>query len=230
MKIIFCILILLNALFGCRSAPFKVEALAVKEPKEIKAPDPQFVHDLAGVLSDGMAARYKKAGSPSFGLIKGYYKLPKTRPYGAATVVKSYSYNTYFEIAMPQGDSDHGYAIEPIGGDEATALDKALNSLLDIGVKMKEISMADALTIAKAESRVDNQQGGSKWGRILPPDVDYLMSIYPSSGPSGPVLIGRVIKKDGTLIAFRVVRYQQTTANSLGRLVISLFEDTVNRI
>jgi len=222
------VLVMLLALLGCRSAPFKVEQLSTKESAEIKPPDRDLIRDLDGTLSKGLAARYRKAHSPSFALINGYYKLPTTKPFGAATIVRGYSYNTAFEVIAPPNQRAQGYAIEPISADDALMLNKALNSLLDIGVKIKEISMSDALNVAKAESEAEKSGKHVSLGRVLPPNVDYLISVYPSHGSRGPVLIGRVIAKDGRLVAFRVVELH--AKNMLSALIISLFEDTINRI
>ncbi len=223
-----CLLILVTTMVGCRSAPFKVEALSIREPVEVKEPDRRFVRDFEGVLSEGLGARYKKAKSPRFAIVGGYYKLPATKPFGAATIVRSYSYNTSVEIIATKNNQEQAYAIEPISADDADMLSETLNSLLNIGVKMKEISMSDALLIAKAEAEAEKAGKKLTFGMVLPPDVDYLISVYPSRGSRGPVIIGRVIKNDGTLVAFRVV--QQYQKNMFGALVASLFEDTINRI
>lgn len=222
------LLAVLLAIAGCRSTPFKVERLTITEQKKVLPTDDKRLRDLEGVLSDGMAARYKKAKSPSFGLIHGFYRLPSTKPFGEATIVRSYSYNTNFEAVKVKG-SERGFAIEPILGDDAVAFNQAINSLLDIGVKIKDISMTDALTIAKAESEAAQKSQSLFLSKVLPPDVDYLMSIYPSVSARGPVLIGRVIKKDGSLVAFRVI-YRNASSNLLGGLITSLFEDTISRI
>lgn len=210
----FSLLVLLNAC-SCRT-PFQVSNLTVKEPHTVLE-TPKAELD----LDSGMADRYKEVKKPSFALIGAYYSLPEAKPYGAAGVVQSYSYQLYFEVK----DNHKPYAVVPMGGDDAKARDRALNKLLDIGVKIKDLSMSDAMAIAKAENKAANSDQIFKPSTVLTPDVDYLMSIYPASSKEGPLLIGRVLKKDGTLLAFRAVDHGQ-----VDRLIISLFEDTLGRI
>lgn len=213
---------------GCRPTPFKVQTIAPKEPHTVNAPSQDAMKELDVMLKEGIAARYKKAGSPSFGLINGFYRLPVVKPFGAATVVRGFSYNTYFEAAEIT-DQERGYAIEPITGDNAMALNNAVNVLLDNGVKIKDISMTDAINIANAESKAATSGKVFSLSKTLAPDVDYLISVYPSTSVRGPVFIGRVIKKDGTLLAFRVI-HRDANSYVLSGLIVSLFEDTVNRI
>lgn len=213
-KSFFLSLMVLNAC-SCRT-PFKVSNLTVKEPHTVKA-TPKADLD----LDSSMADRYQKAKKPSFALIDGFYSLPQTKPYGAAGIVQNYSYQIYFEV----NDAEKPYAVVPMSGDDALGRNRALNKLLDIGVKIKELSLTDALAIAKAENKAEKDKQIFKPSTVLAPGVDYLMSIYPASSKEGPILVGRVIKSDGTLLAFRAVDHGQ-----IDRLIISLFEDTLGRI
>lgn len=206
--------LLVSALFllGCRSAPFKVGSISPKTTSVSLSEKRD--------LDAGIAERYKKAKKPSFALISGFYSLPSTKPYGAAGVVDTFSYQLYFEVNTPKP-----YAIEPMAGDDAQGRERALNKLLDAGVKIKEISMSDAQAIAKAENKAQKDKQIFKPNQILSPDVDYLMSIYQANSKEGPLLVGRVIKNDGTLLAFRAVDHGE-----VDKLIVSLFEDTISRI
>lgn len=215
-------------LFSCRPKPFRVEKLTPKEPPRIEAADPARTESFALRLDDALADRYRAKKSPSFAIINGYYRLPEAKPYGAATIVRSYSYQTYVEgisVSSPSRDA----VITPIAGDDAISLEQAVNALLTLGVVIKEISVTDALAIAKAEQ--DALSSDTAWvgSTTLPPNVDYLISIYPASSKRGAVMIGRVIKRDGTLMAFRVV-YRGDSDKSVGNLIVSLFEDTLSRL
>lgn len=219
-------LCLLGVLFSCRPAPFRSEKLTVKEAQAIPSADESL--SLKERLDSSFAERYRSKYSPSFALINGYYRLPESKPYGAATVVQSYSYQTYFE-GLTVTKTQRDYAVTPIDGDDAVSKNKAFNELLDAGVKIKEIAMSDALTIAEAEKKADASHKAAFFGTALPPNVDYLISVYPSSSARGPVLIGRVIKRDGTLMAFRVM-YRGGNTDLIGSLIMTLVEDTVRRI
>ena len=222
------LLIVLLPLFSCRPTPFKVAQLSKKDVSHVKSADRRLIDDFEGVLNDGLRIRYKRAKSPSFALINGYYHLPSTKPFGSASIVRKFSYQTYYE-AVEVKEDEKAYAIEPISGDDAIALSVAVNSLLDIGVKIKEISMSDALAIAQAENVAAKENKVFKPKNTLPPQVDYLISIYHARSVQGPVLIGRVIKADGNLMAFRVL-HRGVHADMVSGLITSLFEDTISRI
>lgn len=201
---------------ACRPSPFQLKPLSLKTTK-IEATYQKASEELDEALKEGLKTRYQKAQRPVFALINGWYRLPSSSPVGRATVVKSFSYRTYFEevlIDHPKQD----YVISPISGDQALALNQGLNQLLDLGVNIKEIAMADAMALAKAEEKA---------ALILPPQVDYLVSLNKSQSERGMVLVGRVIGKDGRLMAFRVI-YQASDTNISG-LLLSLFEDTLSR-
>lgn len=219
------LLLITCVLVACRPTPFKVQTISTKEPTKI---DEASAQPSKSSLKDTTAAKYKKANSPSFAIINGYYRLPTAQPFGAATLVKAYSYDTSFE-AMSVSTKDRSYAVEPMSGDDANVMVSAINQLLDIGVKIKEISMTDALAISQAEQAAAKKGKAFLMNESLAPNVDYLMSIYSTNSSLGPVLVGRVIKRDGSLVAFRVM-YRSVNSNLMGELITSLFEDTIYRI
>lgn len=200
--------------FGCRSN-FQVGSLSTKETRVAKSGDVKMN------LSQGIAERYKKVKSPSFALVGGFYSLPVDKPYGASAVVETYSYQLHVEMS----GKDRDFAILPMEGEDAVAKAHAFNTLLDAGVNIKELSMSDAVALAKAEKSAQKNQAIFSPGKTLLPTTDYLMSIDKAQSKEGPLLIGRVIKSDGTLLAFRAVDHGQVDI-----LIISLFEDTISRI
>ena len=89
--------------------------------------------------------------------------------------------------------------------------------------------MTDAVSIAHAEEQAMKDKKNILWFKYLGPTVDYLISIYKSQGPQGPIMVGRVIGKDGRLLAFRVLHHG-SSSSMLSKMVLSLFEDTINRL
>lgn len=215
---------------ACKPEPFQIRPITDKGPRQIPPSDPaRSSVGLDASLKHGLSQRYKKVHSPTFAIIHGFYRLPKASPYGAATVVRGYSYQTYVESVQVES-KDLPFAVTPLAGDEAVALNESLNILLDMGVKIHEISMNDALSIAKAEEQaMKDKKKNILWFKHLGPTVDYLMSIYKSQGPQGPIMVGRVIGKDGRLLAFRVMHHG-SSSSMLSKMVLSLFEDTINRL
>lgn len=191
----------------------------VTSNKDIKALDK--------AIDKSLMKRYKKAKSPSFALINGYYHLPSSSPFGEALVIEGYSYQTQFSLISSKSKKD-SYALEPMPGKNAQALEESYNKFLDQGIVIKEISMSDALAIIKHEQSA-NKSKPFKLKKLLPPSVDYLISIYPSKTDYSSVLVGRVIKSDGRLLAFRV-RNDNGDRLAIKYLLLSLIEDTLHRI
>lgn len=213
---------------ACKPTPFQVRPITDKGPRQIAQSDQSYNGGFDSALKQGLSLRYKKYHSPTFAIIHGFYRLPKASPYGAAKVVRGYSYQTYLESIQVES-KELPFAVTPLAGDEAVALNESLNTLLDMGVKIHEISMSDALAIAHAEENAMKEKKNLLWSKHMGPSVDYLMSIYKSAGPQGPIMVGRVIGKDGRLLAFRAMHHG-TSAAMLSKMVLSLFEDTINRL
>jgi hypothetical protein len=224
-KFIFLSLIFICA---CRPSPYQVKALTPTKPRQIEAPTNQSRNDFDEDKKVSLKKRYQELKSPSFALINGYYRLPNAAPFGSATVVREFSYVATIE-ALKIESAEQNYAITPMAGDEAMALHDGLNALLNLGVHVKELSMSDAVALANAESKAANNKSTFIFAKHLPPGVDYLISINKSSSERGPVLVGRVVSKEGRLLAFRVL-YHSTHHRDVSALILSLFEDTVNRI
>lgn len=212
---------------ACRPTPFQVKPIPAKEPFRVEKSE-TLTKGLSEEQKKTLSESYKKANSPTFGLISGYYRLPKAHPFGAAKIMRGATYYSYIEKIELKG-AEHPFAITPLDGHDAQAESEALNELLNMGVKIKEISMSDALAMAEAEQIAVEKKHPWNFSRYLPPSVDLLMSIYRATGEKGPVLVGRVIAKDGQLLAFKVMENPKQR-DALGTLILSLFEDTVNRL
>jgi hypothetical protein len=224
-KVILCLLFL----SACNPKPFVIRPISDHGARQIIATETaaEPVYDNANL--EKLRASYRRAHSPSFGIIDGFYQLPKARPYGSATMVREYSYYSNLEAIKLEPRQHEEFVIQPLNGDEALALNKALNALLDIGVRFHEISMKDALSIAHAEKAAMKDKKNFLWSEQLGPSVDYLMSIDKAHSAQGPVLVGRVLSKDGRLLAFRVLS-QGSSSKMLSAMIMSLFEDTVTRL
>ncbi len=222
--IVFC----LFSLCACRPSPFQVKALSPQKPHQVEGPSSSIRSDFSPEIKADLKKRYQKLNSPSFALINGYYRLPNATPYGSATIVREYSYfGTLEGIKIESEEQD--YAIKPMLGDEALRVHEAINSLLNLGVHIKEMPMTDALALAKAEQEAAGAKKALLFSEHLPPGVDYLISINKSFSERGAVFVGRVVSKEGRLLAFRVI-YHGNNQTDLSTLILSLFEDTINRI
>jgi len=218
--------IFLLSLGACKHGSFDVKDLS-KEQKSIKQERFKRLASLDEELRESLKAHYKKANSPTFALIKGYYHLPSTRPFGSVEIIESYSYQTktnYLKLIS----KNNNYAISPMNADEALGLIEAINSLLDMGIKISELSMADALKVAEVEKSLDLSKDHLHFNKVLNPGADFLVSIDLADSKNGPVFVGRVINKNGQLMAFRAVR--SSDYRMLSEFVISLFEDTIKRL
>lgn len=220
-------LFLMLLLSACRPSPFNVASINQSKPYAVEKSQPSS-SDWDADKKFSLKQRYKLLKSPSFALIKGYYRLPNTTPYGSITVIKGISYASQIE-AIKIDKQEQDYALEPIEGDEAIALNKSLTTLLSLGVHIKEIALTDALALAKAEREARHKSKTVNFGEHLPPGVDYLISINHSSSNRGPLLLGRVVSRDGRLLAFKVI-YSGNSYSDMSSLILSLFEETIDHL
>lgn len=217
----------LCALFSCRPTPFQIKPIPKGSPYQVDKSDNE-----PWALNEEQISRieqeYKKASSPTLGIIHAYYRLPKTQIVGAATIIKDYQFPDYME-KIEIKEQEKPFSIMPLSGEDALAFNGALNALLDMGITIKEISMADALLIAEAEELAVNKKDNWFLSRYLPPSVDMLMSLYKTRAQNQDVMVGRVLNKDGRLLAFKVMEGADSP-RELKKLIISLLAEAIARI
>lgn len=214
-------------LLGCRPSPFQVTTIKSRGPARIELSQlsrSAWTDDKKALLKK----LYKDLKQPQFALIDGYYHLPKAHPFGSVTVIKGANYFGQIEIIQQQSTNNE-YALEPIKGDDALRFNQGINALLDLGVRLVHLSMADALQIAQAEEKALKESTPLLFQKLLPPATDYLISVDRTSSEKGPLLIGRVISRDGRLLAFKVVSETSGTLNFTD-LLLELFENTLARV
>lgn len=216
------------AFSACRPTPFQVKPVSPGAAYKVQGLDAEKTQIFSAEEKQQLEDAYKKAGSPVIGLINGYYRLPNAEPFGAATLVEGFGYNAYVKKLELKG-REQPFAITPVEGQEALALNHALNSLLAMNVKIKEISMSDALTLAEAEQQAVEKKGLWALNNYLPPSVDLLLSIYKTHSDRGALLVGRMIAKDGRLLAFKVVDDSEHES-AMNTLILSLFKEAVYRL
>lgn len=211
-------------IFGCSPKPFQVKTLPKIGERTIADRDSRFEkRDLS--LDEKLKVKYKNKKSPTFGIVKGQYRLPATAPYGKVKLESARAFGADLNIVTFESHTKD-YYVEELPGAMASIFSKAINVLLDGGIKIKELSVSDALRVAEAERKPG--RGIFEPSKVLPPSVDYLVSFYDSSDARGPVLVGRVIKSDGQLMAFRVL--SRAVGDPLEDMIILLVKDTINRM
>lgn len=213
-------------LSACRPSPFKVQTLPPAKLTKVEK-----IQELAALNEQeklALSARYKSLNQPSLGIIMGDYRLPKAKPYGSVKINRTYSYWSALEELSIKENPDN-FAITPWNGEKAQSLNKAINALLDLGVKIKEISFQEALNIAQAENAAHKQQKSLLWSQKILPGVDLLLSLQEAHSENGPLLLGRVISKKADLLAFRVI-YRYHAKQDLTDFLISLFKDSIERL
>ena len=117
---------------------------------------------------------------------------------------------------------------------------------MDAGVRFKQVSMAAAVTVMRAEQdhlkrRRKRRQGAKRtdgqeewvtdalaWSRVLPAGVDVLLSLQHGQGKTGAVYVGRAIRSsDGALLA--LLHQPALAPRTLGVLVLQLVERALRR-
>lgn len=180
---------------GTLGPQYKVTAPAV--PESTVSADDQ------GFSVESIRALNEQAGRPTFGIIGGLYQLPTT---GSASQVSlsegQFLGGGYLSLSV-SGRSARPISLTPMDVADSFAMQSVLNSFLDAGVKIVEISLADASRVANAEASDGNSRLLS-FSRTLPSGADYLISMQRGNAEGvGEVWAGRVVStKTGLLLAF----------------------------
>jgi hypothetical protein len=170
-----------------------------------------------------------EAGTPSFGIIKGFYQLPEAFPHGAISVERERGFGFDYQSVKISKLGTKPYVVTPASGPETEAMSRTMNRLLDANVRFVEVSLADANKIMQAERAAMRKKTMMFPGTSVPSGVDLLLSVEKGYGSYGPIYVGRVIRtKDGQLCALSTVIDAGPT--SLGPLVSKLVKDSLRRL
>jgi hypothetical protein len=222
-------------LIGCSARPIQSatisSAIAEEHAIDVPAIYEHKVQEAESDIAPGELALFNQAaGSPSIGIVKGFYQLPAASPYGATSFERARGLGFDFQkVTLWKDFNDQPYALAPIDAKEAEALSSAMNSLLDANIRLVEVSMADAMKIMEAEKMAMENKTWVFPKSSVPSGVDLLVSVEKGYGYYGNNFVGRVIRtKDGQICAF------STTADvgpaSLGRFVSRLVKDCLRRL
>ena len=113
-------------LLSCRPTPFEVRHNPISNIKRIEKTEN--IAPRLDAAKKGVVLAYKKAKRPSFGIVEGYYSLPESKPFGEASVVKGYAYDSYVESVQLKGQKK-AFAITPLKSDDAVAMNDAIAKL-----------------------------------------------------------------------------------------------------
>lgn len=176
-----------------------------------------------------LKALNKKAGSPTFGLIMGFYQLPQAMPAGAVSVQQGVVFGQAYSNYKLENLGTKPYAVVPASAEQSEVLSSSMNHLLDAGVRFVEVSTADAAKVMQAEQQVIEGKAAVFPGRSVPSGVDLLVSIQKGQGASGPVYVGRVIRSgDGRLLA--LMTQPNAGPYSLSPLIQKMVSDSLKRL
>ncbi|MDA0713364.1 MAG: hypothetical protein O2897_05205 [bacterium] len=172
----------------------------------------------------------ENAGKPTFGLIMGFYQLPSTKPAGAVEITESSVFGQPYRSFWFQETASRPYAVLPVSPYQLEILSSVMKKMLDAGIYFKEVPMADALMVMRAEEKA--LVSGNQWmmSRLLPSGVDLLISVQKGfSETEGRIYSGRVVStKNGRLLA--LATWPDTGVYSLKPLIDSLVTDTLRRL
>ena len=174
-------------------------------PEKQVSPPPIPKHQMsAGVQVDldEVATNNEKAGSPSFAFVKSYYRLPVANPVGAVRRLNGSILGIPYDAIQLENLGQKPFAVEPVEVGQLDAMTASLNQLLAAGVRLTELSMADAVQIVEAEQNALSA-GNLFWpNRSLASGADVLLTWQTGKGLAGNVMVGRAIRtSDGALLA-----------------------------
>lgn len=211
---------------ACRPAQFHTGTLT-RNTKKVESYGPSSKEALAD-LSVRLKHNAKKFSRLTVAFIKGSYRLPDASPIGGVYVQKDRTlFSESEKLALVKSQNE--MALKELSGDDALATNEGINAVLESGLKVKELSFAEALQVAKAEEGAKKDGHDFVFGKTLLPEVDILVSFFKADSEEGPVLVGRALKNDGTLLSFRVFK-QETDSRRVSELLITLVNDALLRI
>ncbi len=205
MKTLLCSLMVLA--MGCAVTPKAQQGSLPKNtsPEKQIEPKPVAKHEVnAGLQVDmeELKANNEKAGSPSFGFVKSFYRLPVANPVGSVQRITGNALGIPYDSIQLQDTGKKPFALEPINVGQLDAMAIVLNDLLAAGVQLKEITMADAMKVVEAEQNA-LASGQLFWpNRSLASGADILLTWQSGQGLAGNVIVGRAVRtSDGALLA-----------------------------
>lgn len=220
------------SLMGCSRKPIQSSGSLPQTSYQSVTPEAieqREVIQNAKFSSQVLKAWNEKAGRPTFGIIPAFYQLPVSMPAGAVRIEQGRIFGASYQSFQLSNAGPKPYAIESVSIEQSQAISNVVNQMLDAGVKLVEVSMADANRVMKAEQQVIEGKTGWFPGRQLPSGVGLLVSIQKGQGLYGPAFVGRVIQsKDGQLLALAT----QVDAGplSLEPLLRQLIADALRRL
>jgi hypothetical protein len=224
---------LLSVVIGVGCAPAVKTGKLSPEPTKAPPPAPIQERTVAGTLDPGTLERIgqlnQAAGAPSFAMIGAYYQLPVAMPAGAATIERGTSWGQPYESVRLRTTGKKDWALEPTNVEEAQMLEGALRGLMDAGVQMKVIEMADAQQVMNAEQAAASGKGTFFPNLSIASGADVLISIQRGEGLGGKLILGRAVRtQDGALVGLAT----QIDAGpiSLRPLMMRLIEDSLKHI
>ncbi|MFH1807421.1 MAG: hypothetical protein ABIJ09_01655 [Pseudomonadota bacterium] len=198
----------------------KPVAPTIAKHEVIAAPD--------GISVDSLRQLNERAGKPSFGVIGAYYQLPLARPAGAAYTSGQIAGIPYDQTRVVP-EASRPWAVRPTPAAEAEMLQTTVAALLDAGITLKEVSMADAAKIMAAEQNAADSNSVASFNQLTPSGVELLISLQTGEGLAGALYVGRVIRtSDGALLA--LASRPNVGAVSLRPLVHSLVMQSLQRL
>ncbi len=198
---------------GCASKPktSAIPASAQSTSGDVvnETVDDHSVKDAGAALEgrmENISALNKAVGMPSIAMIRGFYQLPVANPLGAATFQQGNIAGLPTNQTIIQPSTNRPYAVEPADVFATDASQNVINMLLQNGIKLVELPMADATNIMNAEREAIEQEQGVQWNRMTPSGADYLISVQRGQGVPGPIYLARMIRTtDGAIVAVKSV-------------------------
>ncbi len=170
----------------------------VKERKVINS-----MEDLQSRI-EGIQLDNEKLGRPTIGLVRAFYSLPVANPIGAARFEQGSILGFPYQRNIVQQSVRRPYAIKGADVFATSIMQDTINALLESGIRLNEISMADANQIMAAERAAIEGGEPIQWNAMVPSGVDYIISVQQGRGIQGPVYLARMVRTlDGALMAVK---------------------------
>lgn len=166
-------------------------------------------------------------GQPAIGMVRAWYQLPQANPAGRVRRVTGVNIGFPTDLTQVELNRPTRWAITPANVAEMDAMSRVLSQLTAAGVKLVDVTAADATKLIEAEQKATGDDL-SFFNQSIASGADWLISLQQGQGAAGnAVVLGRVVRlSDGALLA--VATRPNAGAWSLRPLVLDLVEQAMD--
>jgi len=172
----------------------------------------------------------KKAGTPSFAYVRGFYQLPGSEPAGAARIEDGRLFDAPYSSYQLDRLSSDPYEIVPIEERQAAVVKKAIKMVHEANIKLSVIEPSHATKLMEREQKALRDNEVLKLNGLVPASADFLVTVQKGFEGDQPFFVGRVIRvRDGGEV-LALWKEPETVVYSMQPMLLGLVNEALQRL